>query len=150
METYFSTDASFWVLEMDMLSITNHFLCISLETPARESFFSVYWKPIFQRILHSGYWKRIFLSNADRYFTWKFFSTSGNRHCYKWKPIFKDISYCCQWKLIFWLAETLFFHCLLYFSRIPSFQIAEKHFSVQKNSIVFYSELSFLLVKIII
>ena len=118
------------------------------ETPAGESFFFCLVERIFERILHSGYWRRIFLSNGDRYFTWKFFSTSGNRH--EWKPIFKDWTYSCLWKLIFWLVETIFFHCLIYFSRSPSSQLAETHFSVQKNSIVFYSELSFLLVKTII
>ena len=67
----------------------------------------------------------------------------------EWKSIFKDITYSCWWKMIFWLLETIFFHCLLYFSRSPSSQSAETHFSVQKNSI-FYSELSYLLVKTII
>ena len=46
------------------------------KTPARESFFSVQWKRIFELTLHYGYWRRIFLSNEDRYFTRKFFPTS--------------------------------------------------------------------------
>ena len=41
-------------------------------------------------------------------------------------------------------------YCLIYFSRSPSSQLAETYFSVQKNSIVFHSELSFLLVKTVI
>ena len=79
-----------------------------------------------------------------------FFSTSGNRHCYEWKPIFKDRNCSCLWKLISRLVETIFFHYIIYCSRIPSLQLAETHFSVQKNSIAFYSVLSFLLVKTII
>ena len=115
----------------DFLASTNHFLYIFSETPAGESFFSVYWKLIFERILHSGYWRRIFLSNGDRYFTWKFSSTSENRHYYESKPIFKNKIYSCRWKLIFWLVETVLFIFLF-------------------HSIIFYSEFSFLLVKTII
>ena len=51
---------------------------------------------------------------------------------------------------IFWLVETILFHWLIYFSRSPSSQLAETYFSVEKNSIDFYSEFSFLLVKTII
>ena len=66
------------------------------------------------------------------------------------KQFLKDRTYSCCWKLIFWLVETIWFHCLIYFFRSPSFQLAETYFSVQKNSIVFSSELSFMLVKTII
>ena len=89
---------------------------------------------------------KILLSNGHHHFTWKFLSTRGNRHCYEWRPIFKDKIYSCWWKLTLWLVETIF-HWLIYFSRSPSFQLAETHFSVQKKKIVFYSELSFLLLK---
>ena len=110
---------------------------------ARRSNLSVSRKRISKRMLHSGWWKRIFwlvqtiflyifqrllleklfflssgnlflsesltaaieerifLSSGDHHFTWKFFSTSGNCHCYEWKPIFKDRTYSCRWKLIF-------------------------------------------------
>ena len=65
------------------------------------------------------------------------------------RPIFKDKTYSCWWKLTFWLVQTIFFHFLIYFSRSPSSQLAETHFSVQKNSIVFYSQLSSLPVQAI-
>ena len=94
-ETYFSTNATFRVVETDFLASTNRFLYIFSETPTGESFFSVQWKLVFERILHSGYWRRIFLSNGDRYFTWKFSSTSENCHCYESKPIFKSKTYSC-------------------------------------------------------
>ena len=94
-ETYFSTNASFRVVETDFLASTNHFLYIFSETLTGESFFSVQWKLIFEQILHSGYWRRIFLSNGDRYFTWKFSSTSENSHCYELKPVFKNKTYSC-------------------------------------------------------
>ena len=80
----------------------------------------------------------------------KFFTTRESRHCYKWKPIFKARTYSCWWKLIFCVVEAISFHCLIYFLRSPSSQLAVTHFSVRKDSIVFYSELSFLLVIIII
>ena len=116
----------------------------------QEKAFFIQWKLDFERILHSGYWRRIFLSNGGRNFTWKFFSTSGNHHFHEWKSIFKDRTYSCRWKLIFWVVETIFFHCLIYLSRSPSSQLVETHFSVQKNSIVFYSKPCFQLMKTII
>ena len=134
MERYFSINASFLVMETDFLASTNHFLYFFQRLLPGKAFF----------FLSSG---NVFL---NVFFTWNSLSTSGNRHCYEWKSIFKDRTYSCWWKLIFWLVETIFFHCLIYFSRSPSSQLAETHFSVQKNSIVFYSELSFLLVKTII
>ena len=83
------------------------------DSSRRMFFFFVLLKLIFERILHSGYWKRIFLCNGEkplhRYFTWKLFSTSGKRHYYEWKPIFKDRICSCRWKLILWLIETIFF-----------------------------------------
>ena len=87
-ETYFSTNVSFRVVETDFLASTNHCSYIVSDSPAGESFLSVYWKRIFEWILHSGYRRKIFLSNGDRYFTFKFFPTSGNCHCYEWKPNF--------------------------------------------------------------
>ena len=107
-----------------------------------EKAFFVQWKLIFERILHSGYWRSIFLSNRDRYFTCKFFSTSGNHHCFAWKPIFKYGTCPCWQKLNFRLVETIFFHCVMCFSRSPSSQLAETHFSVQKN--IFFVIQSFL------
>ena len=149
-ETYFSTKLHSGLWKRIFWLVQTIFYIFS-ETPAGESFlFSVYWKGVFERIGRSGYWRRIFLFNIDHYFTWNFFSTSGNRHCYEWKAIFKDRTYFYWWKLIFWLVETIFFNCLMYFSRSPLSQLAETHFLVQNNSIVFYSELSFLLVKAII
>ena len=69
------------------------------ETPAGENLFFCLVEQIFERILHFGYWRRVFLSNGDRYFIRKIFSTSGNRQ--KSKPIFKDRTYPGLWKLIF-------------------------------------------------
>ena len=45
-----------------------------------------------------------------------------------------DRTYSSWWNLTFWLVETIFFHCLIYFSRRLSPQLAKTHFSVQKNS----------------
>ena len=68
-------------METDSLCSTNQFLYIFSDTLARES-----W--IFEWILYSGYRRKIFLSNGDRYFTWTFFSNSGNRHGYEWRNLF--------------------------------------------------------------
>ena len=85
---------------------------------------------------------KILLSNGHHHFTWKFLFTRGNRHCYEWRPIFKDKSYSCWWKLTLWLVETIF-HWLIYFSRSPSSQLAETHFSVQKKRLFFIQSFLF-------
>ena len=142
---------------------------------ARRNSISVSRKRIFQRMLY--FFQRLlleeafFLSSGKLFFNESFipaigegfyslmetinllekiFSTSGKRHCYEWKPISKDRTYSCWWKLTLWMVETIFFYCLIHFSKSTSSQLAETHFSVQKNSIVFYSELSSLPVKTII
>ena len=100
-------------VETDFLASKNHFYVFFQRLQSENVFFFVLLKLIFERILHSGYWKRIFLCNGEkplhRYFTWKLFSTSGKRHYYEWKPIFKDRICSCRWKLILWLIETIFF-----------------------------------------
>ena len=89
-ETYFLINASFGVVETDFLAnFSETFMAIFSETPAEKSLFSVYWKRFFEWIFHSGYWRRIFFSNGDCYFTWKLFTTSRNRLCYEWKTILR-------------------------------------------------------------
>ena len=44
------------------------------------------------------------------------------------------MTYCSRWKLIVWLVETILCPCLWYFSRSPSSQLMETHFSVQKKT----------------
>ena len=119
----FSTNASFRVVKTDFWLVQTIFYIFFSETPAGESFFFClvdiyFWTNPSFRLSE----KDISLIWKDRSFTWKFFSTSGNRHCYEWKPIFKDRTYSCWWKLIFWLVETIFFHGVIYFSRSPSLQ----------------------------
>ena len=87
-EMYILTNALFRVVEIDFLVNPNHFLHISSETSASDSF-SVYWKRILERILHSGYWRRILSLMETVYSTWKFCSTSGNCHWYEWDQFLK-------------------------------------------------------------
>ena len=135
---------------MDFLASTNHFLHIFSKTPAGESFFqfigNLFWNESFIRAIGEGY----FCLMETATLLESFFSSSGNRHCYEWKQILKGKIYSSWWKLIFWLVETIFFHCLIYFLRSPSCQLAERYFSARKNRIIFYSGLSFLLAKTII
>ena len=136
-ETYFLTNVSFWVVETDFLAGANHFLHIFFQRllPGK-AFFLSNGKVFLNKSLIPAIGEEFFFRNEDRYVTWKFFSTCGNRQCYERKPILK-ITFSWWWKPIFFLMETTFFHCLVYFSRSPSSQLVKTHFSVQKNSIFF-------------
>ena len=51
------------------------------ETPASDSFFPSSGNVCFNKILHSGQWKRIFRLVETRLFCSEVFPSSGNRHC---------------------------------------------------------------------
>ena len=122
METYFSTNASFSLVETNFLGCTNHFLYVFRDHCRGKLFClstgNVFWMNPSFRLLE----KDLF-SSVARYFIWKFFSTSEN-HRHEWRSIFKYWTYSCWWKLVFWLVETIFFHGLIYFSRSPSSHLA--------------------------
>ena len=100
-------------------------------------------KHIFEWILYSYYWRMRFPLVETVYFTWKFFSTSGNRHWYEWKPIFKDRYLSCWWKLIFWVVKNNFLHCPRYFSRSSLSGLVEMDFSVENKKYCFLLRLFF-------
>ena len=77
LETYFSTNALFQVVEPNFMASTNHKL-----------FFR--HKLVFWRTLHFSYWRKIFSLVETAYFAWEFSPTSQNRHWYEWKSVFKD------------------------------------------------------------
>ena len=86
-ETYFSINASFRVMKTDFLASTNHFLYFFRNSCRGKLLFlssgTYSWKNPSFRL-----WRRIFLPNGDRYFTWKFFCNSENRD--DWKSVVKD------------------------------------------------------------
>ena len=64
---YFSMNASLRTVETKHLASRNHSLYI--EARVSESFFSVQWKRIFDRIFHTDYCRRIFALVETIYFT---------------------------------------------------------------------------------
>ena len=81
--------------------------------------------------------EKYFLSSGNRLFYLRAFSFNRNCHRYEWKLVFQSNTNSCWWELICWLAETIFFQCLRYFSRSPSFPLVEMYFSVQKKKYCF-------------
>ena len=120
-------------MEKDFLASTNHFfLYVFPETPARE---------------------RFFLSSGNLFLNESFILAVGEGFFSLMETVTLLESFFLLAETvtaIFWLVETILFHWLIYFSRSPSSHLAETYFSVEKNSIDFYSEFSFLLVKTII
>ena len=86
-ETYFSTNASFGVVETDFLASTNHFLSTFLKPLPMKTF-----SPSSRNVFLKEFF--IFFSIVETvYFSWELFWTSGNRHWYEWTSIFKDRTY---------------------------------------------------------
>ena len=117
-ETYFSTNASFRVVE------TGFF-----RNSCQWKFFLRLVKTYFWTHPSSGYWRRIFFLVETVYFTWKFFSTSGNLHWHERKPILKR-------ELLFagenvFLANRNHFLSLskISFKECFPFRLVETHFS---------------------
>ena len=111
-ETYFSTNTSFRVVETDFLACANHFLYFFRDSCRGKHFFC-----LVETYLGTNPSFRLFekdLSLMENVtLLERFFSTNGNSH--EWGPIFKDWTCSYWWKLIFWLAETSFFHSLIFF-----------------------------------
>ena len=123
-------------------------------------FYSGQWKRIFCLVQTISFFpscgKTFFLTNPSFQLLQNDFPFSGNHLLYlrvlsyqpkpplcEWKPFFKDRSYSCWWKLIFQSVETIFFHCLRYFSRGSSSGLVKTHFLVQKNKYSFFTYLTY-------
>ena len=128
-ETHFSTNASFQVVEMDFLASTNHKLILRLlEAFFYESFipaigegFSLYWKPSI--LLESSFLLVKIVTDL-----------SGN-HFLKIK-----LAYSCQWKLIFQLVETIFFPLPQIFFKKFFIPASGNTFSCPEEKVLFFTQ----------
>ena len=148
-ETYFSTNASFRLVETNFMACTNHFLYVFRDYCWRKFFFlssgnvfvnepfiPAIGEGFFSLVEHVTSFERFFLlvktdvMSEDQFLNTELILAGGNWFSAQRKPF------------VFMVPYT--FQGVLYRNKHKT------HFSVQKNSIIFYSELSFLLVKIIV
>ena len=113
------------------------------------------WK-LFFLLMETYFWtnpsfqllKKDFFYSGNRLFYLRAFSSNGNCHWYEWKPVLKNRTNSCWWKLICWLAKTFFFFNVSdLFQRV--IRVSGNAFFSPKENVVFFSELSCLLVETI-
>ena len=113
-------------MKTDFLASGNHFLPFSQTAVncCQWKQFFLQLEHIFQPILHSDYWKRVFCVLEGVFFIPSYFLLMWNITEIWGKSNFKDETYTCQW-------TPIFFNFFRYFlKRKPCFRIVEAYFSI--------------------